>query len=245
MPNRSIDGDDAASRATDWMEQETTIVSVSLDKGEKCGHGAGFKSWCMRHFKLQRIGGQIILCCKKESVPVVCKEDLYNVIKRCHLRVGHSGRTKTWQELRSNYAWIRHDLVQLFLRTCQECATRATVNKPAVGKPIISLGFLTRVQMDLIDMRTRPDGDFSWIIHLRDHYSKFSWVHPMTSKRAVEVAENVLKTFYLFGAPKILQSDNGKEFVAGVILELVKIWEGMIIINGPKAVLKEGMEICN
>ncbi|XP_070206542.1 KRAB-A domain-containing protein 2-like [Littorina saxatilis] len=139
---------------------------------------------------------------------------------------------KTWQELRSNYAWIRHDLVQLFLRTCQECATRATVNKPAVGKPIISLGFLTRVQMDLIDMRTRPDGDFSWIIHLRDHYSKFSWVHPMTSKRAVEVAENVLKTFYLFGAPKILQSDNGKEFVAGVILELVKIWEGMIIING-------------
>ena len=38
--------------------------------------------------------------------------------------------------------------------------------------------------------------------------------------------------FIDFGAPKILQSDNGREFVAEVILELKKIWPSMLIING-------------
>lgn len=86
--------------------------------------------------------------------------------------------------------------------------------------------------MDLIDFTSVPDGDYLWILHMRDHYSKFSWAFPLKSKRAAGVAECFKNTFSLFGAPRILQSDNGKEFVAGVIKELASVWSGMMIING-------------
>jgi hypothetical protein len=106
------------------------------------------------------------------------------------------------------------------------------MKKPPAGKPIISLGYMTRMQIDLIDMTSRPDHDYKWILHMRDHFSKFSWTHPLTSKRAAEVAEKLVQTFCLFGAPHILQSDNGKEFVAGVINELTEKWPGLVIIHG-------------
>ena len=167
----------------------------------------------------------------------------FGLLCSCHIRVGHSRRAKTWDEIKANYAWIRHDIVKLFVATCRECSTRVPLKKPAAGKPLktpaagkplkkpaagkplkkpaagkplkkpaagkplktpaagkplkkpaagkptISLGFLTSLQIDLIDMRSRPDGD-KWILHIRDHFSKFSWTHPLTSKRSSEVAEN-------------------------------------------------------
>jgi transposase InsO family protein len=77
--------------------------------------------------------------------------------------------------------------------------------------------------MDLIDLRSIRDGEFQWILHIKDHFSKFSWAYPLCSKEAQSVAEKLLQQFYLFGVPKILQSDNGKEFVAKVIKVLIFI----------------------
>jgi len=86
--------------------------------------------------------------------------------------------------------------------------------------------------MDLIYLRTRPDSEYQWILHCRDHFSKFSWAFPMKSKEARFVAEHLLSLFYQFGPCKILQSDNGKEFTANVIKDLKITWPGLLIING-------------
>jgi hypothetical protein len=54
----------------------------------------------------------------------------------------------------------------------------------------------------------------------------------MVSKEAINVAHILQSIFYQFGPPKILQSDNGREFVAKVITDLTKIWPSLLIING-------------
>ena len=41
-----------------------------------------------------------------------------------------------------------------------------------------------------------------------------------------------MKIFFHFGQPRLLQSDNGKEFTAQVIKDLKIMWPGLIIING-------------
>jgi len=66
-------------------------------------------------------------------------------------------------------------------------------------------------------MRYRPDGKFKWILHVKDHFSEFVWAYPLVSNEPELVAEKLLKQFYSFGVPRILQSDQGKEFVAQVI----------------------------
>lgn len=96
---------------------------------------------------------------------------------------------------------------------CDACQTRRSISKPACGKPILSVGFLTRLQVDLIDMRSVEHNGFKFIMHVKDHFTKFSWLFALPSKEANNVATHLRNIFYTFGPPKILQSDNGKEFV--------------------------------
>ena len=146
--------------------------------------------------------------------------------------MGHSGRDKTFDEVKRNYSWINLSSVNMSLKTCPAYNTRKPIKKSKAGKPLISLGFLTHVQVDLIDMTSHPDGEFKWILHARDHFTKFSWTYALTSKKASWVAEKLTKLFCTFGPAKILQSDNGKEFVAKVKTEITNMWPGLVIIRG-------------
>ncbi|CAF2057686.1 unnamed protein product [Rotaria magnacalcarata] len=106
---------------------------------------------------------------------------------------------------------------------CDVCQTRRSFPKGTSGKPIISIDFLNRLQVDLIDMRSIKHDGFNFIMHAKDHFTKFSWLFALPSKEAHHVALHLRNIFYTFGPPKILQSDYGKEFLN---------WPDLIIING-------------
>ena len=83
-------------------------------------------------------------------------------------------------------------------------------------------------------MRHLPDGDYKWICHAIDHWSKFNFAFPIETKEAESVA-SVFETYIFpyFGVPKIFQSDNGKEFVNSIIERLLHSWSTDIqIIQG-------------
>ena len=62
-------------------------------------------------------------------------------------------------------------------------------------------------------MRTCRDGDYQWLGHYKDHFSKFSIIWPQKNKCAKETIDCIEKfVFAYLGVPKPLQSDNGKEF---------------------------------
>ncbi len=68
------------------------------------------------------------------------------------------------------------------------------------------------------------DGDYKYICHICDHFTRFSWARSLTSKWAIEVAAFLFDLFFSIGLPPtILQSDNKKEFCAEVIKELVSL----------------------
>ena len=66
----------------------------------------------------------------------------------------------------------------------------------------------------------------------QDHLTKFCTLRPLLTKRAMEVALNLVDLFAILGAPSILHSDNGKEFVNEVIDNLVILWPGLKIVHG-------------
>ena len=65
-------------------------------------------------------------------------------------------------------------MVKLFISLCDQYASRKTLPKPVVGKPVVSVGFMTRIQMDLIDMRSNEFNSFKRIFHAKDRFSKYS-----------------------------------------------------------------------
>ena len=61
---------------------------------------------------------------------------------------------------------------------------------------------------------------------------KFCMLRALKNKTALAVTRALFELFGLFGAPKILQSDNGKEFRNGFINALINVWPQMKIIHG-------------
>ena len=88
-----------------------------------------------------------------------------------------------------------------------------------VVKPILSKEFNSRGQVDLMDFQSNSDGNYKFLMVYQDHLTKLCNIRALTSKHASEVTFNLIEVFTLFGAPHILQSDNGREFTALVISE--------------------------
>ena len=88
----------------------------------------------------------------------------------------------------------------------------------------------SRASGDLTDMQSQPDGELKWILVYQDLPTKYVQLRPLTSKRAPEIAYQVLDIFSIFGAPSILQSEKEREFVNSVREpELSAMWDGLKI----------------
>ena len=70
-------------------------------------------------------------------------------------------------------------------------------------KPIKVHGVFERMRIDLTNISTTPDGEYKWILHIVDHFSKFSSRLALRSKHAMEVSEKLALWIGLFGPPHI------------------------------------------
>ncbi|CAF4552577.1 unnamed protein product [Rotaria sp. Silwood2] len=214
------------------------IKCLTLPKGKPSGlYSSKFIYWVKQNFILMKLSGIDIGCCIKLKKPICIYEAYYNVISEGHAAVSHGGRHKTAFELNAHYSWIPRFCIEIFLKQCIPCQTRKPIKQHVISKPIISLGVMTRLQIDLIDMRTRPDTIapdiiYNWILNCIDHYSKFSWAFPLKNKSANDVAVKLRELFFVFGPPRLLHSDNGREFVANVIFELKNLFPDLIFVRG-------------
>ena len=106
------------------------------------------------------------------------------------------------------------------------------LKKGLVVKPMVFSEMNSRAQVDLIDMQSQADGgEYRWTFVYQDHLTKFVQLRPVTSKHAPGLAYQLLDVFSIFGAPNILQGDNGREFVNSIIEELRSMWEGLKIVH--------------
>ncbi|XP_068246898.1 KRAB-A domain-containing protein 2-like [Palaemon carinicauda] len=167
-----------------------------------------------------------------DETPVyyVSIEDTFHIVKRAHVATGHGGRDRMTKDLQVKYSNIHRDTIELFKSLRLECQKKRKrpMTKVVVVKPILSTEFLSRGQVDLIDMQSMSCRTFKWIMVHQDHLTKFCVLRPLTSKSAAEVAD----IFLLLGAPVILQSDNGSEFTAQIITELRSLWPELSIVHG-------------
>lgn len=153
----------------------------------------------------------------------MCYENLFDKIKKFHIKTGHGGNVKLRNALHDTY-YVPRPPIEIFLTVCETCNCKKPMNRKLVIKPIITADFNERVQIYLVDFQSVPDGKFKWILNYQDYATKYVILKPLEIKRATEVANGLLSILLTFGAPKILQSDNGREFVNSVINELKNLW---------------------
>ncbi|CAM9895223.1 unnamed protein product, partial [Heterosigma akashiwo] len=164
---------------------------------------------------------------------VVTQEEVFEVLYVAHLAIGHGRLRKMMAYLSERYANIGAPAVKVFLKYCTLCSeTTKRVASRAGYRPILTAGFNSRAQMDLIDFQSNADGSFKFVLSYQDHAIKFAHFRALTGKSTASVAQELLAIFHIQGAPLLLQSDNGREFVNKVIQNLEAMWPGLKIIHG-------------
>jgi hypothetical protein len=89
----------------------------------------------------------------------------------------------------------------------------ASNQKQAGYHLILTHGFGSRGQIDLIDLQSNADGNFKFILtYYDDHGTKLVHAMPLVCKRASSIAIALINIFTTFGSPMISQNDNGREF---------------------------------
>lgn len=194
--------------------------------------------WLLQHYDVLEVQGveKLIVPVTNATPDVMfyCSSDsLFDILYETHLSIGHGGRDRMIKELNRRYKNITQNDIKIFLNFCESCQQkRKAGRKGVVVKPMIFSHMNSRCQVDLIDFQSQPDGNYKFILVYQDHLTKFLVLRPLQTKRAEEVAGQLLDIFLLFGAPCILQSDNGREFCNKLIDDLKVTWPELKIVHG-------------
>ena len=171
----------------------------------------------------------------------ISSDGIYKFIKKAHDRTFHAGIKKTYSEVRKmvNNVKIRH--VKLYISLCYFCQNVKKNNKNnkkkkkfSIKSPIISKSFNQRAQVDLIDVKGFGLGkEFSYVLNYQDNLTKFCILKPLADKHVNSIKISLMEIFNLFGAPKILHSDNGGEFRGKPLLDYFnRFWPNMTLVRG-------------
>ena len=176
---------------------------------------------------------------KNKGTLVLANSQIFDAIRSIH-EVGHDKGPTLHAKLQAAYYNVTARQCDAYVKLCFQCQSDQPKIAPLKGaeKPIYSAQFRDRLQVDLIDMNNHPaineDGiEQKWIMTCKDHFTGFVWLRPLRRKEAARVARQLNVIFGSFGYPMIFHTDNGKEFTAQTVIELVKSHHpGIITVTG-------------
>jgi transposase InsO family protein len=140
--------------------------------------------------------------------------------------LGHFGARSMVNRLRSlGHDWPgMHQACQQVAASCLPCQ-RYNIGKHGFH-PLASITAdnpMDHVAVDLAGPLPVSSAGNTYLLVVTDVFTRFVFLRPLPSKEASSVAKALLPIFCDFGFPKILQSDNGTEFVNHLMAHLLSI----------------------
>lgn len=119
---------------------------------------------------------------------VLHTENMYAHLKGVHEASGHCKARSFETKVKVHYSRVPRWAMELICDTCPICVARVNRKPSSAGhQPILTRGFGSRGQIDLIDMQSCKDGEYKFLLNYQDHGLKFYDNRPLTSKRAGEL----------------------------------------------------------
>ena len=179
---------------------------------------------------------------------VVRIDKLFDELLPYHLQHNHAKGLGLYKRIATVMAHVTKQVCIAFCEDCPICLKQQEVKKPRAGyMPIITHGMNMRGQVDLIDLQSMADGEYKYILNYQDHGIKDAYAEPLKTKTVLEITFALIRIWKIIGPPKILHSDNGREFsnlanMKGVALteaelelvieEIRWLWPGTMTVKG-------------
>ena len=143
-----------------------------------------------------------------------------------HLWSGHLGITKTYDRVLRQFFWpgLKRD-VSLFCRTCHVCQVTGKPNqviKPAPLHPVPAIGEpFEHVLVDCVGPLPKTKSGNQFLLTIMCVATRYPEAIPLRSITAQSVVKALIKFFSTFGLPKIVQTDQGTNFLSGIFEQVL------------------------
>ena len=158
------------------------------------------------------------------------------LIKEAHdsSEASHGGVTETYHVLLRNFWWpgMWHE-VHMMVTSCARCQVAkgsSRVFRQPMARNRIAYGPMDLLAVDFIDLphgartlegdgrRKKDPGQYGYILVIQDVFSRYIWAFPVVRADGLETAKVLQeKIFDVFGAPRLLTSDQGFAFTSRVV----------------------------
>lgn len=169
-------------------------------------------------------------------------EEIFDILHEAHtVNTKHGGRNRMDKYVNQHYKNITREVIVMYLNLCSVCGKQYTapttkkngrLDNEGIATPTLINETNTRCHIDLIDMRSRADEQWRFVLVYRDDRTKFIQLRPLKTNTAEEVAYMLLDIFAIFGAPCILQSGVSREFASVLVGEISSMWPELKLVHG-------------
>ncbi|XP_043475954.1 uncharacterized protein LOC122507359 [Leptopilina heterotoma] len=141
---------------------------------------------------------------------------------------GHKGVTKTLARIRQKYYWenLKTD-IQKYINGCLQCQLKKLVRVKTKNPMIITDTPTTafeKISMDIVGPFNPPTkSGNTYILTIQDNFTKYSLAIPLPNHQAATIADAFVKKFIcIFGSPKGVLTDQGRDFLSNLLKRLAK-----------------------
>ena len=138
-----------------------------------------------------------------------------HILKMLHF--AHLGQTKTIALANQLYFWKGMSVeIKQLVDACEQCQTHANFQPKETLKPTFASYPMEQNSADFAEYSGKK-----YLIHV-DRFSGYMWIYSMPKTTSQETKKAMWQTFFQFGFPKILRTDNGGQFTSDVFIDACK-----------------------
>jgi hypothetical protein len=204
----------------DYIKTDKAKYDSIMDRKKR-----GYKSAFLDRFQI--INDKLYHLKNGQPLQVIIQENIPEFLAARYRKLP-AGNNKLYNTIKNEVAGISQKDIRKFLQNSSTNQIHLP-SKTAIHQPIITNRPFERIQADIVDLSNISgyNQDHRYLLNVVDHFSKFAWSFPLKEKSADQVllCLNPLLKEHL---PKILQTDNGKEFVN---VKLKKVCDDLGIIQ--------------
>ena len=114
-------------------------------------------------------------------------------------------------------------MIRKLIRTCPVCQKMAHIKHPIETHSFTVSSYTpwTRIQVDTLGPFPPDEKGYEYIVVIIDCFSRFCLLYPARTATSEEATECLLHMTSIFPTPEVIYSDNGPQFVATVVEELI------------------------
>ena len=146
-----------------------------------------------------------------------------------HVSGAHFGVHKTFDKIKQRYWWKgMYKDVEHWCKSCTECSMRKSPrnSKKAPLLPIPVEGAFDRVAVDVLGPFPASNKGNRYIVVFSDYLTRWCEAFPVPSVEATVIARLLVdEIISRHGAPRVLLSDRGTNFLSKIVAEVCKIFQ--------------------